>query len=152
MAQKNTKSKKNGFHDPLTGTTWNKKVLIGTGLGAVLITIIGNLWHGFIMMDVYNATSWLWRPHEEMDPLLLTVFMLAMGAMISVLFHHGYKGGHWREGARFGLIITLLFAPIYGMMYQTQPITTDLIAYWIAGDSLMFITSGIALAWWYGRK
>lgn len=146
--------KKENTNCPCTGVALNKKTAVGAAVMVVWTWLASNIWHGVIMADIYQNTAYLWRPVEQMQSTVgvLTLGLLIMGVIASVIFQHGYKGGGWKEGARFGLTLSLLFVGVYFIIYATQPFTKEILVYWFAGDLLVFVPGGIALAKVFDRK
>ena len=104
--------------------------------------------HDFIIKNLYDDASSLWRHDEE---IMLFLFWRIFGQlMLSVffclIFLHGYENKGLGEGARYGLLIGLLLtAPVF-VLFAAQPLSVNLVIAWLMGGVLELILAGIILA------
>jgi hypothetical protein len=140
-------AKKEGLCCPVTGFCLylNKRTITAMAVMAAWSFLFAWAWHTMVMKEMYRATAYLWRSPETMLPWALNTGLVLTAIMAAYIFLKGYEGKGWREGLRFGIIMTLLFAGLGLITYATQPVPGDLIAMWVLGDAIMYIIGGIIL-------
>jgi hypothetical protein len=140
-------AKNAGIKCPVTGFCFsmNKRNLAAMTVMAVWSWLFAWVWHSMVMQESYRATAYLWRSPETMVGWALNGGIVLMAVMAAYIFLKGYEGKGWREGLRFGIIMTLLFAGLGLITYATQPIPGDLVAMWILGDAILYIIGGLLL-------
>lgn len=143
-----------GFCCPLTGFKFfmNKTFIMGSIAMIIWTNLFSWFWHGNILGEAYRATSQLWRGPQEMDPLTLNGGLSLMAVIATYIFMKGYEGTGWREGLRFGIIITLMFLGMGLVTYATQPIPRDIIFMWTLGDFIMYSVGAIILSVMFKNK
>ena len=104
--------------------------------------------HDFVIKNLYEDTSSLWRDDEE---ILVFLFWRVFGQLIlavffCLIFLHGYEKKGLGEGARYGFLIGLLMtAPVF-IQFAVQPLPTNLLVSWLVGGVLELILAGVILA------
>ena len=98
------------------------------------------------MSEMYHHTANLWRGPEEMGVVLINLGVTLQAFFATSIFMHGYKGGGWREGLRFGVLITLFLLGLGLITYATQPIPLKIIAMWVLADLISYSIGGILLS------
>jgi len=116
----------------------------------VFLFIVAYEWllHGVLLKGLYETTPQFWRPEATMPQYLPFLFVgqFFMAVFFGIIFAKGYENRGIGEGARFGLLIGLLFAPMSLIWYAIQPLPGILIVYWILGRIVGMIIAGILLA------
>lgn len=103
--------------------------------------------HDFVIKNLFEDSSSLWRIDEEiMSFLIWRIFgQLMLSVFFCLIFLHGYENKGVGEGARFGLLIGLLFtAPVF-IQFSVQPLPTNLFLSWLVGGVLELILAGMIL-------
>jgi hypothetical protein len=138
---------------PLTGFKFflNKNFLVGALLMVVWSNLFSWFWHGNIMAELYQSTAQLWRAPTEMNPLVLNGGISLMAVIAAYIFMKGYEGTGWREGLRFGILVTLFFGGMGLITFATQPMPWDVIKMWAFGDFLLYSIGGILLTTIYKK-
>ena len=103
--------------------------------------------HGVIMKPLYEQTASVWRPEEYMRKLML--WMMAGQAIFSVMFVLIYAKGYDAskpgpaQGARYGLLIGLLTAPMGALVwYAILPIPETIPVYWFVSGLVESVVIG----------
>ena len=138
-----------GFVCPLTGFRFflNKSFLIGAAVMIVWANLFSWFWHGSYMAEAYQATANLWRGPDQMITSALNGGISLLAFVATYIFMKGYEGTGWREGLRFGVIVTLFFVGLGLVTYATQPIPQNIIVMWSIGDFIMYSVGGIILSY-----
>jgi hypothetical protein len=132
----------------------NTKSLITTIL-VMFAYIFGSdfLIHGLWLKQTYIETAALWRSPDEMQSyfpiMLLGQFLIAK--FLVMIFVVGYKGGGWKEGARFGLFVGPLFVGTLLIQYTVYPLTTGILISWIVGTMIQSIGGGVVASLVYKK-
>lgn len=147
-------SSSSGITCPITGFQFflNKKFLVGSIISIIWFNLFSCFWHGSVLMGAYEASASLWRGPQEMNPMLLNGGISIMAIFATYIFMKGYSGTGMREGLRFGIIMTLLFAGLGMVTFATQPIPRDIIQMWVLGDLIQYSVGGMILAMYFGKK
>lgn len=111
------------------------------------------LYHGQLLMPLYESTASLWRPMEEMEAFmpLCIAYHAAMAFLFSFLFSRHYEGKGIGEGVRFGLYVGLILGVSGASAYIHLPIPLNLAIGWFVGGVLYAVASGVAIAFVFGR-
>ncbi|MBX7136426.1 MAG: hypothetical protein K1X83_00480 [Oligoflexia bacterium] len=136
-----------GFKCPLTGFQFcfNKAFVVAALILVVWNNLFAWYWHGVLLSPFYQATAALWRAPAEMKTAALNGGIALFSIMAAYIFVKGYEGRGWREGLRFGIIMTLMFFGMGLVTYATQPIPFDIILRWSLGDLISYSIGGILL-------
>lgn len=135
-----------GVSCPITGFKLyiSKKFISSAILMIVWVNLFACLWHGFVMSKMYQQTANLWRP--EMRAVELNLGLSITAIVAAYIFMKGYECAGWREGLRFGIIMTALFSGIGLITHATQPIPYMIIVMWSLGDLITYSVGGIMLS------
>jgi len=117
----------------------------------VFIFIFEWIFHGRMLMGLYEQTSSLWRPQQEMHNFFgfLTFAQIILAFVFSFIFTKGYQNKGIGEGVRFGVIVALLMsAPIF-VAFAVQPIPSNLFVSWLVGNFFELIVAGVILSFIY---
>lgn len=109
--------------------------------------------HGNLLMEIYEQTADLWRPKESMQdffPFMLGAQFL-IAAITAFIFTRNYEGKGIVEGARFGIMLGLLFAVMMSMSYAWSPIPATLAGAWAAAGLLQGIGLGVIYSLTYRK-
>lgn len=106
--------------------------------------------HGILMKGAYEATAALWRPMEDMNRLMWTMWVMYLvnGLVLPYMYAKGYEPGKSSlgQGLRFGLAIGLLMAT--GMSLGTYfmiPLPASMAATWFVVGMVQFLAVGAAI-------
>ena len=110
--------------------------------------------HGKLLMGIYQETSTLWRPQDEMRAMMpwMTAAQLLLSVVFCLIFVKGYENRGIAEGIRYGILMGLLFIPQNLITYAVQPLPGKLIGAWIAAGFIQAIIAGILVAALYKPK
>ncbi len=144
----NTSQTTTGICCPLTGFNFflNREFITGSLVMVIWSNLFSFFWHSKIMGEAYQATASLWRGPQDMDTLALNSGISLMAIIATYIFMKGYEGTGWREGLRFGILISLLFLGMGLITFATQPMPANIIKMWALGDLIMFSVGGIILS------
>lgn len=137
-----------GFSCPITGFNffWNKLFVMGSVAMIVWTNLFSWFWHGNIMAASYQSTATLWRGPQEMVIPALNGGISLMAVIATYIFMKGYEATGWKEGLRFGILITALLLGLGLVTYATQPIPREIIQMWALGDLIQYSVGGILLS------
>lgn len=123
---------------------------------AVFIFVFGfdYLYHGILLIDIYNYTAWLWRsPEEMMEQFPYTIAtQIGFSILISVLYAYYVPETTFGQGLRFGFAIGLLLGLMQAGSYAYMPISFLLAWLWFSGTFFMCLTIGAILSFTYKRQ
>jgi hypothetical protein len=110
----------------------------------VFIFFFGYLWHGILMKPMYMATSTLWRPEAEFQSHFPT---LILGhAIIAFAFTGLYVSkigiNSPATGFGYGIVLGILACGINTIRFAVEPLTTNMLWMWFAGDLICFAIMG----------
>lgn len=129
-----------------------KKVWIGFIAVFIWIFLAEYILNMFVMMGVYESTSALWRPPEEMKTGVILIVQLILAFFLTLVFSKGYTYKGVFEGIRFGFYISMLTAlPGAYMTYATMPVPYSLPLGWFLGGLVEMIVAGVILSLIFGR-
>jgi hypothetical protein len=133
-----------------------KKILIGTILGAIAGTIITSIW----FMGIFGSQAEKWMTEnaacvKQMNEMPMWAWILAtllMGFLGALTLHK--LGIHdVKKGALTGLYLFALVSAIIGLFFYVTLKNYELswLPIDILGNSLGGLAGGAAIGWWYGR-
>jgi hypothetical protein len=94
---------------------WNKLVLSGV-LGALVMVVIGYIWHVPLFGGFYNE-QWSSVARPELILWVAVLGEILRGFLLAYIYPIGYKGGQpSMEGLRFGVLLGL-FAAMLSLIY-----------------------------------
>ena len=134
-----------GLVCPFTGICFSGRFLCGAGAMVIWMNLFSFLWHGKVLQGRYMETASLWRPEGEMVGWAITAGISLSAFIATFIFTKGFEGKGMFEGARFGIVMTLLFGGMGLVTYATQPIPSDILIMWAFGDLLGYSLGGILL-------
>jgi hypothetical protein len=110
----------------------------------VFIFLFGFVWHGILMKPMYMATASLWRAEADFNshfPILILGH-----AVVAFAFTGLYvcKVGINSAGAGFGygIVLGILACGINIIRFAVEPLTTNILLMWFAGDLICFAIMG----------
>ncbi len=110
------------------------------------------LWHGFLMMGMYEATSSVWRPEEEAK----MGYIFASQLLFAVVFAYIYTliGKHiaCKRVIAFGFFAGLLLAVPELGTYCYLPIPLTISLMWMLAGFLKCLGAGMTIAAIYKEK
>lgn len=140
------------MHCPITGCNI-PRFLIMIIAGFAFLFGYDYVVHHILLMDLYEQTSDMWRPMEEMESFF--PFMLArqvlLVTIIGYIFTRNFEGKGIGEGIRFGIPIGLLLALEMASSYIWMPIPLNLALSWAAGGLGTGIALGVIFALIYKK-
>ena len=128
-----------------------KRYLLTSLIVFAFIFIFEWIFHGMFLKDMYMATASLWRPQGQCVWNAMLTAQILFAFVFTFIFTKGYENKGIAEGARYGLLIGLLFVPNHLIFYAVQPLPFNLILAWIIGGLVETILAGIILAAIYRR-
>lgn len=145
--------KGSGFCCPITGFRFccNKKFVISALVMIVWVNLFSWIWHGNVMSGMYQQTANLWRSQADMRVVELNLGLTLSAIVAAYIFMKGYEGSGFKEGLRFGIILTALFSGMGLVTHATQPIPYIVIVMWCLGDLIMYSLGGMLLSGLYCR-
>ena len=123
-----------------------KRFILASLAVFVFIFIYEWLFHGLLLKDMYTATASLWRPQGQCIFPAMLAGQILFPLIFTFIFTKGYENKGLAEGARYGLLIGLLFVPNHLIFYAVQPLPLNLVAAWIIGGLAEMILAGMILA------
>ena len=118
----------------------------------IFVFIFEFLWHGNLMMGMYEDTKEVWRPMEEAQH----IYMFGAQFLFSLVFVYIYTlvGKHLpcKRGIAFGLFAGLLLAAPQLGSYCYLPIPLTISLMWMLANLLKCLGSGMVAAAIYKEK
>jgi hypothetical protein len=121
-------------------------------VGYLVIVAAGGIWHLELFKAVYaEQLAKVLRP----EPILPAIAGAegARAILFALIYPVGYRGGApWREGLRFGLLMALLSAAAFGIVFAQINVLSPT---WLWMESVFFVIQGcivgVVIAYCYGR-
>lgn len=127
------------------------------------------LYHGHLLMSMYEQTASVWRPMEEMQQFM--VYCLFYHAALALVFAVSYgcylkktamcatlpEGAEkaacpQKRGLCYGLVVGLIMGLNHSSAYIHLPIPLELALAWFAGSVLQGLGIGLVLSYTYCTK
>ena len=110
----------------------------------VFIFLFGFLWHGMLMKPMYQATASLWRPEADFNshfPILILGHAVVAFAFTGLYVS---KVGVNCAGVGFGygIVIGIFGCGVNLIRFAVEPLTTNILLMWFAGDLICFAIMG----------
>ena len=112
----------------------------------IFVFLFEGLWHGVLMVPLYEATAEVWRPPAESSMAFLVLGQLLYSLLIAYIFTRNYQANGIAEGLRFGLLMGLLVASIQVGTYSYLPIPLSIALLWVLAEVLKGLGAGAILA------
>jgi hypothetical protein len=131
----------------------SKKIWLGFLAVFVVVFLLDWLIHGSLLMGIYEETSHLWRPPEEMKMWIITISQLFFAFFFTFIFSKGYEGKGIAEGVRYGLYVSLMMnVPAAYITYATMPVPYSMALLWFIYGTIELIAAGVVLALIFAKK
>jgi hypothetical protein len=110
--------------------------------------VMDYLFHGVLLMGMYEETAELWRPLEEMKMGLMAVISFLTSICFVLIYHLLIQPKSMKTALIFGALFGFSagIAMGYGT-YATMPIPYHLALYWFLGEMGKMIVAGIVVGW-----
>ena len=110
----------------------------------VFMFLFGFLWHGMLMKPMYQATALLWRPEADFNnhfPILILGHAVVAFAFTGLYVS---KVGVNCAGVGFGygIVIGIFACGVNIIRFAVEPLTTNILLMWFAGDLICFAIMG----------
>ena len=109
------------------------------------------VFHGYLLMDLYQETAHLWRSQEQMESYfpLMVGCQAALSLVISIFYARGYSGRGFTEGLVFGCLLGLVVGILQGATYAYMPISVALALAWLGISFVQGVLLGAVLGLTY---
>lgn len=126
----------------------NKRSLFAVIATFIVIFVFDMIFHGNILMGIYQDTASLWRTPEEMQQYFSwSVFNQLLLATVAVwIFQAHYEQKGMMEGVRFGIYIGTLMGVLQFSIYPYMPIPLNLAIAWLIGAIVQGVCIGATIA------
>ncbi len=129
-----------------------KKFVLAWVAAAVVVLLLGSLWHQFLLADFIAANT---QALAREEPIMAFVILgnLILGFLMALVYPMGYKGGSpVKEGFRFGALIGLIWILPVSLIFHgvwNLPLTGVIVdsAWHVVEEGI----AGIAIALVYGK-
>jgi hypothetical protein len=122
----------------------HKRGFVAFLVAFVFMFFFGFVWHGILMKPMYMATASLWRAEADFNshfPILILGH-----AVVAFAFTGLYvcKVGINSAGTGFGygIVLGILACGINIIRFAVEPLTTNILLMWFAGDLICFAIMG----------
>ena len=100
--------------------------------------------HGKLLMGIYEATSHLWRPEEEMNMGYMIGITLALSTLFVVIYNALISSKSQAAGLKYGVLLGLIMGVAGGFgPYCWMPIPFTLAIGWFAATLVEFAVAGL---------
>ena len=106
----------------------------------VFIFFFGFVWHGLLMKPMYIATSSHWRMEPVFPILILGHAVLAFAFTGLYVSKVGINSAG--VGFGYGIVLGILACGINTIRFAVEPLTTNILLMWFAGDIICFAIMG----------
>lgn len=125
-----------------------KRFIISSVAVFVFIFVFDIVFHGKLLIELYQDTESLWRSPDEMQEYfewaLLSQMLLAI--MCVWIFSRHYENKGLGEGARFGLYVGVFMGVLQFGSYPYMPISFVLAMAWFFGAVIQGLGIGLTLS------
>ncbi|MDO8494079.1 MAG: hypothetical protein Q7S68_01920 [Deltaproteobacteria bacterium] len=113
--------------------------------------------HHKCLGDQYAATAHLWRPMEEVKPLMWLAYVgyLLFGCVFYCIYGFGHESGKsgWKQGIRYGIMVGLLVWGIGNLiMVPFAPYPSKLVWSWFIIGMFEYAVLGLLTGLFYKPK
>ena len=133
----------------IVGAMNTKRFVLAFVATFVFVFLFEGLWHGVLMMPLYEATEPVWRPRAESSMAFLTLGQLLYALLFTYIFTRNYEARGIGEGLRFGLLMGLLVGSIQVGTYSYLPIPVSITLLWVLAEVLKGLGAGVILSLTY---
>jgi hypothetical protein len=106
----------------------------------VFIFFFGFVWHGILMKPMYNLTPALWRTEPIFPILILGHAVLAFAFTGLYVSKVGINSAG--IGFGYGIVIGIFACGVNIIRFAVEPLTTNILFMWFAGDLICFAIMG----------
>jgi len=118
----------------------HKRGFIAFVVAFVFIFFFGFVWHGLLMKPMYIDTSSLWRTEPVFPILILGHAVLAFAFTGLYVSKVGVNSAG--VGFGYGIVLGILACGINIIRFAVEPLTTNILFMWFAGDIICFAIMG----------
>jgi hypothetical protein len=116
----------------------------------VFIFFFGFVWHGILMKPMYNAASSLWRSEPVFPILILGHAVVAFAFTGLYVSKVGVNSAG--VGFGYGIVIGIFACGVNIIRFAVEPLTTNILFMWFAGDLICFAIMGALVGAIYKPK
>ena len=122
-------------------------------VGFIFVFGYDMVYHGKLLMEHYEATSYLWRSPDEMKEFyaLSMLLQLAYVGVLAFVFTLNYEGKGIGEGIRYGLALGIVLGVAQLGIYPYMPIPLNLAVLWFSGTVVQVVGLGVIFALLYRK-
>lgn len=128
-----------------------KRFMLAFVATLIFVFLFEGLWHGVLMLPLYEATEEVWRPPAESNMAFLMLGQLLYSLAVAYLFTRNYEAKGIAEGLRFGLLIGLLVGSIQLGTYSYLPVPISITLLWVLAEVLKGLGAGVILSLTYAQ-
>lgn len=124
-----------------------KKAILAIICVSILWSIMDFVVHGHLLSAQYQATAHLWRPMEEMNPMVQWVMTLIFSCLYVLFYLAVVQVRTVPHGFKFGVCYGLISGfSMFGMTCY-MPIPMSIGAGWFAACLIESIVTGVAMGY-----
>ena len=115
----------------------------------VVNQVLGFLIHGIWLDPVYQGMQDVFRPQEQMQPMMgILMFTAAVATlMFCFVFTRGYENRGIGEGVRYGLYMGIFLSIVTSIdPHVIYPVPLDLTIKWFISSVVTFVVMGVVVA------
>jgi hypothetical protein len=116
----------------------------------VFMFFFGFVWHGVLMKPMYNAASSLWRSEPVFPILILGHAVVAFAFTGLYVSKVGVNSAG--VGFGYGIVIGIFACGVNIIRFAVEPLTTNILFMWFAGDLICFAIMGALVGAIYKPK
>lgn len=124
-----------------------KRIVLGTVAGFVTWVVLDFVIHGVLLRGSYEATAGLWRPMDQMKPLVMSMAVLISASCFTAVYG-------WMIGSK-GIGTALKYSLLWGIAagvsfgygsYPVMPVPYWTAFTWFAGTVFEAVVAGLLVA------
>lgn len=126
----------------------NKRFWLAFVVIAVYVVIYEWVFHGGVLISLYEATASVWRPEDDFAGVMQWMFLgqILFAFAFCWLYTCTRCDASIKSGACYGFIVGLMASATSLIYYSVLPITLSLTFAWIAGGLIESVIAGIILS------
>jgi len=127
-----------------------KRFALASAAVFVVFAILEGIIHGVLLADIYQQTSSIWRPENDIQRNMLLMWLgyLIFAPAFVLIYSKGYEAnkGGLPQGIRFGLITGMLLSASQSLgWYVVLPIPGVLAFWWFVTGMVEAVAAGAAV-------
>lgn len=122
----------------------HKRGFVAFLVAFVFMFFFGFVWHGMLMKPMYQTTASLWRSQEDFNShfAILILGHAVVAFAFTGLYVSKVRLNSAAVGFGYGIVLGILACGVNIIRFAVEPLTTNMLLMWFAGDLICFAIMG----------